>query len=81
MHIINNLYVYDRHRRAAQVVSDLADLDETKYDVKTLERLKGLVAEKQKCVDVEDYGGAKRCKEAIVMLKRTGARLRFSGSE
>ena len=40
----------ERHK---QVVSDLADLDETKYDMKTLERLKGLVAEKQKCVDVE----------------------------
>lgn len=58
-----------------KVASDLADMDETKYDVKTLERLKSLVLEKQKSVEAEDYGGAKRCKEAIVMLKKTGLRI------
>eukprot|EP00438_Fugacium_kawagutii_P011435 Skav233056 [mRNA] locus=scaffold2357:21670:23499:+ [translate_table: standard] len=59
-----------------KAVSDLADVDETKYDVKTWERLKSLVLEKQKCVEVEDYGGAKRCKQAIVMLKKSGLRIR-----
>lgn len=59
----------------SKVASDLADLDEAKYDVKTLERLKSLLVEKQKCVEAEDYGGAKRCKEAIVMLKKSGLRI------
>ena len=58
-----------------KVASDFADMDESKYDVKTLERLKSLVQEKQKCVEAEDYGGAKRCKEAIVMLKKAGLRI------
>mmetsp|Transcript_60389 Transcript_60389/g.141161 ORF Transcript_60389/g.141161 Transcript_60389/m.141161 type:complete len:875 (+) Transcript_60389:78-2702(+) len=59
----------------SKVVSDLADLDATKYDAKTLERLKSLVAEKQQCVETEDYGGAKRCKDAIVMLKQKGLQI------
>lgn len=59
----------------SKVVSDLADLDEAKYDAKTLERLRNLVLEKQQCVETEDYGGAKRCKDAIAMLKQKGLQI------
>ncbi|CAE7156485.1 CEP104, partial [Symbiodinium pilosum] len=59
----------------SKVVSDLADLEEAKYDAKTLDRLRNLVLEKQQCVETEDYGGAKRCKDAILMLKQKGLQI------
>eukprot|EP00931_Biecheleriopsis_adriatica_P088314 TRINITY_DN6265_c0_g2_i1.p1 TRINITY_DN6265_c0_g2~~TRINITY_DN6265_c0_g2_i1.p1 ORF type:complete len:745 (+),score=159.84 TRINITY_DN6265_c0_g2_i1:62-2236(+) len=58
------------------VPTDLADLDESKYDVRTWERLKALALEKQECVEAEDYGGAKRCKEALLKLKAAGLQIR-----
>eukprot|EP00913_Durusdinium_trenchii_P002057 g1900.t1 len=55
----------------SKVASDLADLDEAKYDVKTLERLKSLLVEKQKCVEAEEteYDVAKSLKSEIDRLR------------
>eukprot|EP00930_Biecheleria_cincta_P070641 TRINITY_DN58276_c0_g1_i1.p1 TRINITY_DN58276_c0_g1~~TRINITY_DN58276_c0_g1_i1.p1 ORF type:complete len:960 (+),score=171.92 TRINITY_DN58276_c0_g1_i1:142-3021(+) len=58
-----------------QLPHDLADVDETKYDARIMERMRDLAAKKQECVAAEDYGGAKRCKEGIVTLKQTGLRI------
>ncbi|CAE8587431.1 unnamed protein product, partial [Polarella glacialis] len=59
-----------------KVPGDLDDVDESKYDVRTLEKLKSLAAEKQRFIDNEDYEGAKRCKEMLTRLKQTGLKLR-----
>ena len=45
------------------------------YDPQTLERLRGLIAAKNRAVEQEDHDEAKRCKDLIVRLKSVGAAL------
>lgn len=56
---------------AAQAASD-----ESRYDARTLERLRALTAAKQRAVELEDYEEAKRCKEMLAQLRQTGLLLR-----
>lgn len=58
-----------------QLPSDFAGMDESKYDSWILERMRELATKKQECVDAEDYGGAKRCKDGIVILQEAGLRM------
>mmetsp|Transcript_59796 Transcript_59796/g.142352 ORF Transcript_59796/g.142352 Transcript_59796/m.142352 type:complete len:1034 (+) Transcript_59796:90-3191(+) len=60
--------------QAAPIGTD--EVEDAKYDQRTLERIRSLEKAKQRAVEAEDYEEAKRCKEMLGRLRQTGVVLR-----